>query len=75
MILSKKENIERYSNGNIKYIETIAIISPIDRAKYPNHRIAPDGTLWVRIGGNKKFHKNGKLEWELKYDDHGNRVK
>lgn len=74
MILSKKDTIEKYPNGNIKYIETIGVIAMIWISQYPNHRISPDGTRWVRIGVNKKFKPNGKLQWEIKYDDHGNVV-
>ena len=75
MLISKKEVREKYPNGNFKYIETIGIIAPMWISQYPNHRIAPDGTLWIRVGVNKKFRPNGKLQWELKYDDHGNIVK
>jgi len=75
MILSKREITEKHPNGNYKYIETIAVISSMWIAKYPNHRIAPDGTLWIRVGVNKKFRPNGELEWEIKYNDCGNVVK
>jgi|GEM_PF-6929932 len=75
MILSKKEIVEKYPNGNIAYVETRAVISPLWIALYPNHRIAPDGTLWIRTGVNKKYGPDGKLRWEIKYDDCGNMVK
>lgn len=75
MILSKKEIIEKYPNGNFKYIETIATVSRMWIALYPNHRISPKGEFLVRIGVNKKFRENGKLEWEIRYDDCGNIVK
>ena len=75
MILSKQEIIEKYPNGNFKYIETRAVISKVWLPKYPNHRVAPDGTLWIRIGVNKKFKPDGKLQWEIKYDDCGNVIK
>lgn len=74
MILEKKEIIEKYPNGSFKYIETMARIAPMWVAKYPNHRIACDGTLWIRIGVNKKFNPYGSLRWELEYDDCGNMV-
>jgi hypothetical protein len=74
MILRKKEIVEKRQNGKIKYIETRAVISPMWIARYPNHRQAPDGTLWIRVGVNKKFRSNGKLEWEIKYNDCGNVV-
>lgn len=74
MILSKKEIIEKYPNGKIKYIETIAVIARMWLPQYPNHRIAPDGTLWIRIGVNKKFKPDGHLEWEIRYDGCGNIV-
>lgn len=75
MIVSKQEIVEKYPNGNFKYIETRAVISPVSIAKYPNHRIANDGTRWVRIGVNKKFNPDGKLAWEIKYDNCGSVVK
>ena len=75
MILRKQEIIEKHPNGKISYVETRAIIAPISRALYPNHRTSPDGTLWIRIGVNKKYNRDGKLMWEIWYDDHGNKVK
>lgn len=36
--------------------------------------MAANGDIWVRVGVNKKFRENGKLEWEIMYDDHGNVV-
>lgn len=75
MILSSQEIIEKYPNGNIAYIETRSVIAPIWIAKYPNCRISSDGTLWIRTGVNKKFNPNGKLQWEIKYDNCGNIVK
>ena len=74
MLLSKQEIIEKYPNGDFKYIETRAIVAPMWISQYPNHRINDNGDLMVRIGVNKKFKPNGKLEWEIKYDDHGNIV-
>lgn len=74
MLLRKKEIIEKYPNGKIRYIETRGIVAPMWRSQYPNQRVATDGTIWVRIGVNKKFRPDGKLEWEIKYDDHGNVV-
>lgn len=75
MILSKQEIIEKYSNGNISYVETRGIIAPIWIAKYPNRRITNDGTIWIRIGVNKKYNNDGKLRWEIKYDSCGNVIK
>ena len=75
MILKTIETKDKYPNGNFKYIETRAIISPMWIALYPNHRISDDGTLWIRIGVNKKFRPDGELQWELKYSDTGNIVK
>lgn len=75
MIVSKQETIKRYPNGNISYVETKAIISPIYALKCPNHRISSDGKLWIRVGVNKKYNPEGKLRWEIKYDDCGNVVK
>ena len=75
MILSEKEIIERYPDGKISYVETVAVIAPMWKAIYPNRRITPDGTLWIRVGVNKKYAPNGKLRWEIKYDDCGNVVK
>ena len=75
MIISKQEIIEKYPNGNISYIETRAIISPMFISEYPNHRIASDGTLWIRVGVNKKYNPDGKLRWEIKYNNCGNIVK
>jgi hypothetical protein len=75
MILSREEIIEKYPSGNYKYIETRAVISRMWITQYPNHRVADDGTLWIRIGVNKKFKPDGSLAWEIKYDDCGNVVK
>ena len=75
MILSKKEIIEKYPNGKISYIETRAVIAPISVAMYPNHRISSDGTIWIRVGVNKKYNQNGELRWEIKYNDVGSIVK
>lgn len=70
-----KEIIEKFPNGNLKYIETIGIIPPIFSPLYPNSRIAPDGTIWCRIGWNKKFKENGKVQWDILYDQNGNILK
>ena len=75
MILSSQEIIEKYPNGNISYVETKSIIAPMWIAQYPNHRQAEDGTLWIRTGVNKKYNLDGKLRWEIKYDNYGNIVK
>jgi hypothetical protein len=75
MILKKEEIIEKYPNGKISYIETRAIIAPMFLAIFPNHRIAEDGTFWIRTGVNRKFNSDGKLRWEIKYNDNGDVVK
>lgn len=75
MILREQEIIERYPNGQISYIETRAVIAPLWIGKYPNHRRADDGTIWIRIGVNKKYNPDGTLRWEIKYNNCGNILK
>ena len=65
------ENIERYPNGRISYVEIIVTISPMWIALYPARRIAEDGTSWIRIGKNQKFNPDGSLRWALEYDEFG----
>jgi hypothetical protein len=75
MILSKEERVERYPNGKIDYMETIGWVATMFIALYPNHRVHPDKGPWVRIGVNRKYWEDGRLQWEILYDDHGNVVK
>ena len=69
------QNIERFENGNISYIENIEVISPFWQGLYPNRRISDDGTLWIRTGKNQKFNADGSIRWEIEYDEFGEIVK
>ena len=75
MILSTEEIVERYPSGNISYMETIGWVARPWLGHYPNHRIHPEKGPWVRIGVNRKYWEDGRLQWEILYDDHGNVVK
>lgn len=75
MILRTEEKVDRYSNGKIAYMETIGWIAPMFACLYPNRRESLDGKLWVRVGVNRKYWNNGKLQWEIIYDGNGNVVK
>jgi len=75
MILLEIKIVEKYKNGKIKYTETIAEVSNLWIALYPNVRINKDGKLHIRIGENKKYKLNGEIEWELYFDNFGNLIK
>lgn len=69
-----KTNNEYHNNGSLAYTENIVTISESDynTGKYPNCRISPDGTYWIRTGLNAKYHDNGVMAWGLFYDEFGN---
>ena len=71
MIQNITEKKEYYPNGNLKYIETIGIVSPIFLPLYPKCKLGDDDKYRVRIGVNRKFKLNGRIEWEIKYNDNG----
>ena len=75
MLLNTEERIERYDNGNIAYMETIGWIAPAWAHLYENRRESMDRKPWIRIGPNRKYWENGKLQWELLYNDHDSVVK
>jgi len=75
MYLSTKINKEYHANGNLMYIETIAVLAPSSAHLYPNRRQHPDGYEWIRIGENIKYLISGAVAWSLKYDEMGNLVK
>ena len=59
---------EYHTNGNLKYEETKLFINANDpRAK--KGITMPDGRIFIRIGENKKYFSNGKLQWRLVYED------
>lgn len=72
--MKKTENKEYHKNGQLMYQETIMEV-PEDLKLYPNSRRRSDGSHFVRIGRNARYHDNGQLNWELNYDDHGNLIK
>ena len=65
---------EYHSNGDLAYRETIKLISESEyrTGNYPNCRVAPCGTKWVRVGLNAKYHDNGVMAWGIQYDNFGN---
>ena len=69
-----KTNNEYHNNGSLAYTENIVTISESDynTGKYPNCRISPDGTYWIRTGLNAKYYDNGVMAWGLHYDEFGN---
>lgn len=67
-------NKEYHANGSIAYTEHIVIIPDGQYCprKYPNIRVKPDGTRWIRTGLCAKYHDNGIMAWGIFYDDFGN---
>lgn len=74
MFLSVDERIDRRDSGLVDYVETIAIIRPEYTHLFDQRRTHPDGYAWVRIGRNAKYLPNGKLQWEMYFNNSGQRV-
>lgn len=65
---------EFYPSGQIKYLETILELSDTysDRDYPPGGvRVRSDGTHFVRIMRNAKWHQDGQLAWEIYYKNNG----
>ena len=66
---------EFHPNGRLAYTASTATLSKDEHDKYPNARVAPDGTQWIYNGVVAKHYNNGQLAWQLNYDETGAIIK
>jgi hypothetical protein len=71
MIIDKIVEEIRHSNGNLSYRATMAILSSSHAHLYPNRRVHPDGYEWIYVGTCGKWSSEGKQQWVLNYNNHG----
>ena len=75
MILSTQNITENFSNGNLSYLETRAIVHDDWISFYPNLRKLSDGSFMIRLNKNVKYNIDGSIQWQLNYDEFGNLIK
>lgn len=65
---------EFHTNGLLAFTQTLAYLHP-QYAHLYDRRIGEAGKQFIRRDKMAKYDKEGKLVWELYYDDSGNVIK
>lgn len=74
MIEIKVTEETKRKDGSLHHIQTIGFIKRGFEYLYDNSRKLNDGQHWIRLGTSTKYHRNGIIAWQLKYDEFGNSV-
>jgi hypothetical protein len=71
MILETREIKEYHTNGQLMYETILNVIAPMFEPLYKNMIYNDKGEILIRTGITKRFHGNGQINWQLKYNEDG----